>query len=167
MKNIIKFLFLFLPILSMGQDHISFYVSSEHQIGAECLFKIKGTESFSLGGGFSGSAHKSIADGEFMPGHAGTKYATNTVRETWCSIYATSSFGYVGPVLIKYRTGLAVYEIKQNYNNNGDLYNKDLKEDYEPLVGVSVMYEPIKDIGIELGFDNYNKLTVGFCVIFK
>lgn len=142
---------------------IHFYVSSKLTTGGEIMFQIRGTESKFLGGGFSGAWKIE----EVVPGRI-TKYdlekeITSKFDEEWCSLYLTGSSGFLGPVLIKYRGGLGVYNQKVTFE---DSYTKINKAVYRPLIGISAMYSIIKDLGVEVGVDTFNKATVGFTVNF-
>ena len=55
---------------------------------------------------------------------------------------------------------------KDTFDKDGYLYNKIDKVVYKPLVGVSAMYALSNDYGVELGVDTFNKVTVGFTVLF-
>lgn len=117
---------------SWGQNTtISFFYGTSHTLGGEVLTKVN--DGLSLGLGYGGTTVK---------------------QSKWCDIYAVSSFGYIGQVMIKEKAGLAVYtdEHKQAY--------------YKPLIGIGAMYQVNKNYGLELGLDTFNKVTIGFCAIF-
>lgn len=146
---------------------LHFYYSSANNSGAEILTAVRGTESAYLGGGFSGA----LKQQPVTPGHINAYDLRQTVNrsfsEKWCSLYAVGSFGFLGPVLVKYRGGLAVYNRKVDFETaNGFTYSKIDRVEYKPLIGVSVMYELTKDVGIEAGFDSFNKATIGLTVLF-
>lgn len=75
-------------------------------------------------------------------------------HEKWCDAYLVSSFGYIGDVMVKYKTGLSVY------------CKKGKEVNYKPLLGIGAMYSITKDFGIEAGFDSFNEITVGVSVNF-
>lgn len=130
-------LLIILSIPCFSQTTIHFYASSEKTTGAELLIPVRNT-SISLGGGFSGAwdVHKG-----------------SPKREEWCSLYAIGSAGYLCDVMVKYRTGLSTYT-----QSNVVIY--------KPMIGISGMYSISKDVGLEVGFDTFNKLTLGLTVIF-
>lgn len=142
---------------------VHFYYSTEQTTGAELLIAVRGTESAYLGGGFSGAWGVKTSLPTKINEYDKRQTVTDKDREEWCSLYATASFGYLGPVLVKYRAGLAVYNDKVTFNDD---YTKIEKVAFKPLIGVSAMYELTKDIGLEVGFDNFNKLTAGITVLF-
>jgi len=155
-----KLILILLSIPCFSQTTIHFYYGTEQTTGAEILTPVN---NIWLGGGFSGAWNVK----ESVPGHINDydrrQEVTDTRHEAWCSIYATSSFGYIGKFLIKYRTGLAVYNDKVTFNND---YTKIEKVDYKPLFGVSAMYSLNDDWSLEIGADNFNKFTVGLTVKF-
>jgi len=159
MKTLILIL---LSIPCFSQTTIHFYYGTEQTTGAEVLFPVRNSNIY-LGGGFSGAWNVK----ESVPGHISEydlqQEVTDTRHEAWCSLYVTSSFGYLGPFLIKYRTGLAVYNDKVTFNND---YTKIEKVDYKPLFGVSAMYSLSDDWGVEIGADTFNEFTVGITVKF-
>lgn len=118
---------------------MSFLYGTTHSATAEVLVHVNGTESFYLGGGFGGVLTQDRYSGKY---------------EKWCDIYASTSFGYIGDVMVKYKAGLSTYV------KNG----KDVS--YKPMAGISAMYGITKDFGIEAGFDTFNKATIGFVVLF-
>jgi len=136
-------LILFTSITYAQNTTVHFYYGTEKMLGGELMFHIRGTESFHLGGGFSGTLEST----RIRP-------LPNDIK--WCSIYATASLGYFKSILVKYKGGLAVYNSKNTIN----------EVNYKPLVGIGAMYSITKDIGIELGYDTFNQGTVGFTILF-
>ena len=118
---------------------IHFYGASAKILGGEIMFNIRGTESLYLGGGFSGA----------------TSPDRTANHEKWCSLYAVGSTGYLGPVMVKYKAGLAAF-------TNADI----AKVDYRPLAGIGAMVALTKDFGLEIGYDTFNNASVGFTVFF-
>jgi len=124
---------LLLSFVGYSQTTIHFYYAPiEQTTGAEVLIPVRNT-SISLGSGFSGAwdVHKGSPE-----------------KEEWCSLYTTASTGYLGDFLIKYKAGLCTY-IKSEIVS------------YKPLIGVSGMYSINDDFGVEIGYDNFNKATIG------
>ncbi len=166
-----KLILLLLLVSSIGYSQnttMHFYTGSAKTLGGEILFHINNTESSYLGFGFGG-AIKDKATGADLTGHINdydTKYYVNSVKEPWCSFYTTSSTGFLYMVMIKYKLGLGVYDKKDNFDANGYLYNKKEKLLYEPLIGLSAMYDITKDVGVEVGYDTFNKGTIGFTILF-
>jgi len=116
-----------------AQTTIHFYYAPiEQTTGAEVLIPVRNT-SISLGGGFSGAwdVHKGSPE-----------------KEEWCSLYSTASTGYLGDFLIKYKAGICTY-IKSEIVS------------YKPLIGVSAMYSINDYFGVEIGYDTFNKATIG------
>jgi hypothetical protein len=161
MKKLIIIL-LIIGSTTQAQTTISFYGSTKLTTGAEILVPV-GEADFYLGGGFSGAWDVE----ETVPGHINNydknQTVTNKNRESWCSLYATTSFGYLGKFLIKYRGGLAVYNDKVTFNSD---YTKVDKVVYKPLLGVTAMYSITKDIGLEGSYDTFNKFAIGFTILF-
>ncbi len=118
---------------------IHFYGATAKTLGAEVMFKLKGTESAYIGGGYSGA----------------TSPERTANHEKWCSLYAVGSLGYLGPLLVKYKAGLATF-------TNAKIEHVD----YRPMAGISVMYTISKDFGLEAGYDSFNNAAVGFTVLF-
>jgi hypothetical protein len=146
---------------------IHFYYAQEQTTGGEIMFALRGTESSYLGGGFSGAWDVK----EVAPGHINAydlkQKITREFNEEWCSLYAVGSLGFLGPVLVKYRGGLAVYNHKVDFeNDNGYKYSKLDKAVFKPMAGVSAMYALTKDVGLEVGADTFNKVTLGFTILF-
>lgn len=136
MKTLLTFLLLSASCYSQ-QAAVSFFYGTEKTLGAELLVNI--SDSFYLGGGFGGAL----------------KPDRTKDNEKWCDIYAVTSFGYIGNVMIKEKAGLSTFT-----SDNGKTVS------YKPLIGIGAMYDVTKDLGIEIGADTFNKLTIGFCVIF-
>jgi hypothetical protein len=133
------------------------------------MFNIRGTESFYLGGGFSGALNQKKSDGSVAYGNitaSELQYATKSLDEEWCSIYGVGSTGFIKNILIKYKGGLSVYNRKITFENGQSIYNKIDKVLYKPLIGIGGMYSINDDFGIEVGFDTFNKFTGGFAVLF-
>jgi len=133
---------LLILVTSIGYSQnttVHFYYGTANNAGAEVMFALRGTESTYIGGGYSGalSPDRSVD------------------HEKWCSIYAVGSFGYLGPIMVKYRAGLATFT---NF--------KIVNVDYKPMAGVSAMYTITKDVGLEVGADTFNKVTLGFTILF-
>jgi hypothetical protein len=168
MKTLI--LLLFLTIAQAQNTTIHFFYGGSENLGSEILFKIKGTENTYIGGGFSGALNQRKALGTFLVGNISSydlkQKSLGHLNEQWCSIYATSSFGFLNTVQVKYRLGLAVSNKKAIFESSNGKYNKIDREIYEPLIGISFMKEITKDYAIEAGIDNFNKITVGFTVLF-
>lgn len=145
-----------------SQTTIHFYYGTEQTTGAEILFPIRNSD-FYLGGGFSGAWDVK----ETLPSHINDydrrQVVTSEIREEWCSLYLTASAGYLGSVLVKYRGGLAVYQDKVTFN---DSYTKMDEIVYRPIIGVSGVYSFNDYFGVEVGFDTFNKLTMGLTVNF-
>jgi len=118
------------------QTTIHFYGASANMLGGEVLFK---SGSVWIGGGFSGA----------------TSPERSANHEKWCSLYAVGSFGYLGPVMVKYKAGLATFT-----------NTKIVDVDYKPLVGIGAMLPITKDVGLEIGYDTFNNAAVGFTVLF-
>lgn len=170
MKKLI--LLLLLTTVSYAQEDatVHFYYGSAEMLGAEILYHPKSTESFFIGGGFSGALNQRKAEGEAEYSRI-TEYDKEQTKlghlnEQWCSLYVTSSFGFFKGILIKYKTGLAVYNKKITFESDTHQYNKIEKVLYKPLIGIGAMYSINKDVGIELGIDSFNKATIGFTVLF-
>jgi len=166
MKKMVYLLVLLGSISYSQEATIHFYGSSKLLLGSEILVHVNDTDSFYLGGGFSGATNVK----EVTKGHINEydqKYTVNSFNEEWCSIYGTTSFGFFKSVLIKFKGGLGVYNKKVDFkNSNGYEYTKIDKVVYQPLLGMSAMYSLTKDIGIEIGVDSFNKATIGFTVLF-
>lgn len=113
-----------------------YYAPIEKTSGAEVLTPVG---DIWLGGGFSGAWD-----------------VQNNRKERWCSIYTTASFGYLNSVLVKYKAGLCTFTEGQNRET----------VTYQPMIGISGMYAVSKDYGIEVGYDTFNKVSLGFTVIF-
>lgn len=146
---------------------IHFYYGSDNNTGAEVMFAIRGTESSCIGGGFSGA----LKQKPVLPGHINEydlrQKINKSFSEKWCSLYGVGSLGFLGPALIKYKGGLAVYNRKIDFESaNGYEYTKIDRVEYKPLLGISAMCSITQDIGIEAGFDNFNKATIGFTILF-
>lgn len=128
---------LLLSTIAQAQTVMSFNYGTSNTLGAEILTNV--TDNFSLGGGFGGVLTQDRYSGRY---------------ERWCDLYAVSSFGYIGNVMIKEKAGLSVY-------------CRDGREvSYKPLIGIGAMYAVSKDYGVEIGADSFNGVTIGFCVIF-
>lgn len=128
---------LLLTTIAQAQTVISFHYGTSNTLGAELLTPVN--DNFSIGGGFGGVLTQDRYSGK---------------AEKWCDLYAVSSFGYIGNVMIKEKAGLSVY-------------CKDGKSvTYRPMVGIGAMYAISKDYGLEAGCDSFNGVTIGFCVIF-
>lgn len=120
-----------------SQTTMSFHYGTANTLGAEILTPV--TDFFSLGGGFGGVLTQNRYSGK---------------PEKWCDAYLVSSFGYIGNVMIKEKAGLSVY------CKNGR------EVSYKSLIGIGAMYAVSDSYGVEIGCDTFNKLTIGFCVIF-
>lgn len=136
MKTLLTFLLLSASCYSQ-QATVSFFYGTSNTLGSELLMPV--TDYFSLGGGFGGAINPD-------------RICNN---ERWCDIYAVTSFGYIGNVMIKEKAGLSTFT-----SNNGKTIS------YKPLIGIGAMYALNKDYGIEAGIDSFNGVTIGFCVIF-
>lgn len=128
---------LLLTITAQAQTVMSFHYGTSNTLGAELLTPVN--DNFSLGGGFGGVLTQDRYSREY---------------EKWCDIYAVSSFGYIGNIMIKEKAGLSVY------CKNG----KEVS--YKPMMGIGAVYDINKDYGFEAGIDTFNGITIGFCVIF-
>lgn len=128
---------LFLTSIAYTQNTtISFLYGTEKTLAGEILFKT--SDNFYLGGGYGGVLN---AD------------KNNLKEQKWCDAYVVSSFGYLGSVMVKYKTGVSFYTEKKDVN-------------YKPLIGIGAMYQVCNNYGLEVGIDNFNKVTFGFCAIF-
>ena len=154
---------------------IHFYYGSNEMLGAEMLFKLRGTENTYLGGGFSGALNKRKAVGEWQSGHITAndlKYKSGYKSEQWTSIYAKASAGYLGKFLITFKGGLAVYDRKMEFTGENRTtleplyYNKNYEVNYRPMGGIGAMYQVFGDYGIEASYDTFNGATLGFTVVF-
>jgi len=123
---------------------LHFYYGSEETLGAEAMFHIKNTDSFYLGFGYAGALKQNRRERPIAN------------DEKWCSLYAIGSYGYLGPLLVKYKAGLATYTGKNDF--------KEVL--YKPFIGGGFMYPINDDIGVELGGDTFNYATIGFTVQF-
>ena len=165
-------LLLLIPILSFSQEEatVHFYYGSAQMLGAEILYHPKNTESFFIGGGFSGALNQRKADGNAeysrITDYDRRQTKIGHLNEQWCSLYVTSSFGFLGSVLVKYKTGLAVYNKKVTFESGTYQYNKIESVLYRPLIGIGAMYSISKDYGIEIGADTFNKITIGITANF-
>lgn len=155
MKKLILLL-LFTVIAQAQEATIHFYCSSELTTGAEILIH-------KAGFGFSGAWDVK----EVIPGHINEydlkQTITSEIREQWCSLYLVGRVINFNDILLKARGGIAVYNDKVTFNNS---YTKIDKVTYLPLIGISAMYPITDDIGIEAGFDTFNKGTLGFTILF-
>lgn len=165
MKTIIL---LFLATISYSQTAaIHFYGSSEQTLGSEVLFLLRNTESCYLGGGFSGALVQKKVMSNGLTEFDKKQAILDTFNEEWCSIYATGSLGFIQALMVKFKAGLGVYNHKIDFvTNNGYEYTKIDRVNYQPMVGISGMYTITKDIGMEIGFDTFNKGTIGFTILF-
>jgi hypothetical protein len=168
MKKLI-YLLLVSSICYAQSTTVHFFYGSSQIAGGEMTFNLRGTESSYLGGGFSGALNQRKADGTVAYGNINEselQYATKSIDEEWCSIYAIGGNRFIKKLLIKYKGGLSVYNKKTTFDNGDIIYNKIDKVLYKPLIGVGAMYEINKDFGIEIGIDTFNKFTGGFAVLF-
>lgn len=154
---------------------IHFYYGSNEMLGAEILTLLRGTDNTYLGGGFSGALNKRKAVGEWKSGDITAndlQYKTGYKSEQWCSIYAKSSFGYLGKFLITFKGGLAVYDRKMEFTGENRTtlepyyYNKHYEVNFRPMGGIGAMYQVCKNYGIEASYDSFNGATIGFNAIF-
>lgn len=136
MKKLLTILLLSASCYSQNAT-VSFFYGTQNTLGGEVLAKVN--DGFYLGGGYGGVLNID---------------KTSKDPEKWCNIYAVSSFGYLGDVMVKYRTGLSVYNVGR------------VDVQYKPLIGISGMYAVSKNYGVEAGLDNFNGLCIGFCAIF-
>lgn len=177
MKHTFTILLVFIAFSVHSQEAVQhYYYGSNEMLGADMYFKIRGTESTFLGGGFSGALNKNKAIGDWMPGKMQPyeeQYKTGSTKEQWCSIYLIGSLGYINKFLISYNLGLAVYDLKTNFKGINPstledyLYNKNEKVLYEPLYGVNAQYQITKDVGLMTGYDNFNGFKFGASIIFE
>ena len=151
-KLIIALLFI---TVAHSQTTIHFYASSKLTTGSECLIDGKAGFGFSGAWDVKATIPGRITENQWKQEH--TRF-----REEWCSLYGTASFGYLGPVLVKYRGGLAVYQDKVDF----ETYCKTDRIKYSPMIGISGMYSISDAVGIEIGCDTFNKLTAGITVLF-
>lgn len=155
MKKLILLL-LFTVIAQAQETTIHFYGSSKLTTGVELLIG-------NAGFGFSGAWNVK----ETVPSHINEydkkQTITSEIREEWCSFYATGYIANFHDAIFKARGGLAVYNDKITFN---DSYTKFEKLTFLPLIGISVMYPITEDIGIEAGFDTFNKGTIGLTILF-
>jgi hypothetical protein len=144
-----------------------FYYGTAQTTGAELLVHVKNTESFYLGGGFSGTWNKNNANGEYKLERISSydmrnSNPTTTASDQWCSIYGVASFGCIGSVMVKYKAGLGVWDKRLNF----DTFNKSQRIVYSTLIGIGAEYSFCDDYGIEIGIDNFNKVTIGITANF-
>jgi hypothetical protein len=167
-KTITKILFLLFPIFGIGQTGVYHqFVSSNWMLGADVLFE---NNKGHLGMGFSGALDKMTAAGEWQAGKAQEyekEYITGQERERWFSCYAIVSKGYINSIQIAFNAGFGMFDVKDEFNDNGRMYNKNKFVDYVPLVGASAQYAVTNDIGLMVGVDTFNGAKVGVSIIFQ
>lgn len=165
MKTLALLLLAFTGFAQSASVH--FYYSSANNAGAEIMFALRGTDSAYLGGGFSGALNQQSVTTGHINAYDLDQTVNRSFSEKWCSLYAVGSLGFLKSVLVKYRGGLAVYNRKVDFETvNGFKYSKIDKIEYKPLLGVSTMYALTQDVGLEAGFDTFNKVTLGVTILF-
>ncbi len=178
MKRIFILLVLF-SISGYSQNTtLHFFYGSNSTLGAETMFKLKGSQSVWLGGGFSATTNAlGQVDGTHELGsitNIDTKYKVDSKEVVWGSIYLVGSYDVVDYVIVKYKLGLGVYNNFEVFDARASgtdtpyttLYNKFDGTSYKPLAGIGLLCPLSKDFGVEVGCDTFNYFTVGFTVLF-
>lgn len=166
MKNIL--ITLLFPVFAFSQTGVyQQFVSSNKMLGADVLF-----ESYNghIGIGFSGALDKITAAGEWMPGKAEQsekQYITGQEKERWFSVYGVISKGYINEIQVSFNCGVGLFDVKDEFDRNGYLYNKNKFVQYVPLIGVSGQYAITKDVGVMFGADTFNGIKAGVSIIFE
>lgn len=178
-----KKLFMLLVLLSASvysqNATLHFFYGTNNTLGAETMFKLRGSESLWLGGGFSGTISElGQVEGEFEHGSINdydNKYKVDSKDVVWASIYAVGSYDVVDYIIIKYKLGLGVYntfgtfddrEATGMHHSYDKVYSKFEGTAYKPMAGIGALYAITKDVGVEVGVDTFNYLTIGFTVTY-
>jgi len=164
-KLLITLLF---PLLTFSQTGVYHqFVSSNWMLGADALFETKNGH---IGIGFSGALNKITAAGEWVPGKAEQsekQYITSQEKERWFSCYGIVSKGYINEIQVSFNAGFGLFDVKDEFNKDGYLYNKNKFVQCVPLIGVSGQYAITKDVGVMLGADTFNGAKIGISIIFE
>jgi hypothetical protein len=178
-----KKLFMLLVLLSASvysqNATLHFFYGTNNTLGGETMFKLRGSESVWLGGGFSATTNElGKIDGDLEHGEINSydmKYKVESKDAIWASIYAVGSYDVVDYIIVKYKLGLGVYNTFTTFDDRNatgshhsydKVYSKFEGTAYKPLIGIGALCPITKEVGVEVGVDTFNYFTVGFTVLF-
>jgi hypothetical protein len=110
------------------------------------------------------------AAGEWRPGKAQDyekQYITGQEKERWFSCYGIISKGYINEIQVSFNAGFGLFDVKDEFNKYGYLYNKNKFVQCVPLIGVGGQYAITKDVGVMIGVDTFNGAKIGISIIFE
>ncbi len=171
MKKIITILLLSSTLTSYGQEALQhYYYGTNETLGAEMYFQVRNTESSFLGVGFSGTLKNKNTQGRWAGKHIAEyekQYKTSVSKEQWFCLYAIGSLGYVRKVLVTGNIGFGMYGQMMNFIKDDDVYHKNDKLIFDPIIGASGQYQITNDFGVIAGYDTFNGVKAGFSIIFE